>query len=64
MIYINRVNNSIFNNKLSFVISDFDRTIMSAQSEILGLCSNSFNYKVIDKNLVNLTYPPISFLLA
>lgn len=32
MIYINRVNNSIFNNKLSFVISDFDRTITESGS--------------------------------
>ena len=62
------LNNEQFLNKtcdphdIYFFSSDFDRTIMSAQSEILGLCSNSFNYKVIDKNLVNLTYPPISFL--
>ena len=62
------LNNETFLNKtcdphdIYFFSSDFDRTILSAQSEILGLCSNTFNYKVIDKNLVNLTYPPLSFL--
>ena len=57
----NFLNKTCDSNNIYFFCSDFDRTIVSAFSEILGLCYKSLTYKFINTKLINLTYPPVYF---
>ena len=56
----NFLNKTCDPNEIYIFSSFLDRTFMSSQSEILGLCNNIINDKIINKKLINFTYPPIN----
>ena len=59
---INFIDEKCKQQEILFGSSNMERTIMSALSEIQGLCpSNKSNGKNIDLNYTNYTYPPIQF---
>ncbi len=59
---INFIDEKCKQQEIFFGSSNMERTIMSALSEIQGLCpSNKSIGKNIDLNYVNYTYPPIQF---